>query len=126
VPRPALPIELVRLDGKVLNPIRAIVDSGADATTLPIEWARQLGIDVDRDCVREPCGTAGGETTGFVYLGSVKAIVLGEHITLTVTFNEGLDVALLGRRDFFFWYKVEFDQRAKSFTLERYVEPGAG
>src|ERR1700733_15246857 len=35
VPRPALPIELVRRDGEVLSPIRAIVDSGADATTLP-------------------------------------------------------------------------------------------
>lgn len=116
----------MRRDGTVLDPIRAIVDSGADSTTLPTEWASKLGIDLDRDCVLKPCGTAGGETTGYAYPGDVEVIVLGKRLTITPTFNKGLDVVLLGRRDFFFWFRVTFDQRAKTFTLERYAEPPEG
>ena len=67
-------------------------------------------------------GTAAGETIGYAYPGDVEAIVFGERLTLSATFNRGLDFVLLGRRDFFYWFRVLFDQRAKTFTIERYPE----
>jgi hypothetical protein len=112
----------VTRSGKILKPTLAILDSGADSTTFPLAWAARIGIDVERDCVPAPCDTAAGGTTGFYYPGDVEAIVMGEPLPLSATFNPGLGVVLLGRSDFFDWYKVLFDQRAKIFTIERHME----
>lgn len=123
--KPVLSVELVRLDGVVLRATPAIIDSGADCTTLPIEWAGKLGIDPEADCVEVPCITAAGEGTQLAYPDGIEAVILGERLPLSATFNPGLDCVLLGRRDFFDWYRVLFDQRSKSFTLDPYPErPG--
>jgi len=98
----------------------ALVDSGADATMLPGPLAKALGIDLVNDCIEEKGTTAGGPTTNYVYSAGLDAIVMGEKIHLNATFNEGLEVVLLGRCDFFALYKVSFDERAQQFSLERY------
>jgi hypothetical protein len=121
--RPVLSIELVARDGAVLKPTPAIVDSGADATIFPAAWAAMVGIDIERDCVPRRCGTAAGETTVHCCRGGVEAIVLGERLRLGATFSQGLRFVLLGRRDFFNCFRVCFDQRAETFTVERYPEP---
>jgi hypothetical protein len=109
-------------DGEFLRPTPAIVDSGADSTALPFEWAALMGIDIERDCIEKPCGTAGGEVTGFYCSVGIEAMILGERLILGATFNRGLDFVLLGRRDFFNAFRVLFDQRAQTFTVERYPE----
>jgi hypothetical protein len=118
--RPAVPLKLLRLDKSILPATVALLDSGADCSTFPSAWAAKIGIDVKKDCEACPGGTAGGTTTNYVYAPGVHAIVRKEKHTLKAVFNDGLGVILLGRDDFFSYYKVFFDQRAKTFTLTPY------
>jgi hypothetical protein len=119
--RPVLSIELVRRAGEILEPTMALLDSGADSTRFPLEWASRLGIDIARDCVDKPSGTAGSKATGFSYLGHVESIVLGELVPLSATFDQDLECVHLGRRDFFSCYRILFDQCAQAFTIERHL-----
>jgi hypothetical protein len=71
---PALDIRIRGLDGQLQPGTPAIIDSGADISTLKAD------------------------------------------------FCEALEVPLLGRRDFFVKYKVCFNERRSTFTLEPYPE----
>jgi hypothetical protein len=118
---PALAIRLVSLDGVPQPPALAVIDSGADRSTFPPDWARGLGIELEEGCCeKETAVTAGGETELWVYKPGVKALIDGLEHHLKATFCVGLEVALLGRKDFFADYKVTFDERLECFTLEPY------
>jgi Aspartyl protease len=99
---------------------RAIVDSGADNTTLPEEWAKVLGIDLASDCLPMRASTAGAPSKVYAYTGGLRVEILREQLLLpTVCFSRELEQPLLGRRDFFTHYLVAFDQRNSRFFLER-------
>lgn len=87
---------------------------------LPGDLAKALGLDLAADCTQTTGSTAGGTTTNYEYAPGIDAIVMGKKIHLSCTFNEGLPVVLLGRKDFFALFKVAFDEQAQQFTLERY------
>lgn len=118
---PALPIRLRGLDGKWQPSALAIVDSGADGSTFPTMWAHGLGIELNPGwCDESTAETAGGTVVCWVYRPGIKALIDGTEHQLKASFCEGLEVPLLGRKDLFEAYKIMFDQRAKSFTLEAY------
>jgi hypothetical protein len=50
----------------------------------------------------------------------VEIQAMGVRIRVTAGFNPELPVVLLGRLDFFSQFRVLFDERAQTFTLERY------
>lgn len=100
----------------------AILDSGADCTTIPVEMAPQLEVNIDLDCVRQECKGVGGAAIAYTFPDGVVGRVLGERYPLRASFVDGLDIVLLGRMDFFDWHRVSFDQRAKTFTLTPYEE----
>jgi hypothetical protein len=111
---------------------RAIVDSGADNTTLPADWADQLDIDLETECVKLrptvavaiPRNVDDDEHVHYVYPDGLWVEILGERLLLpTVSFCKGLTQSLLGRRDFFPHYLVAFDQRNLRFFLERLHDP---
>jgi hypothetical protein len=118
--RPAIPLKLLRVDKSILPSTVALLDSGADCSTFPSAWATKMGIDLEKDCEKITGNTAGGETTNFVYASGAEALICGEKRRLHAIFNNGLNVILLGREDFFSYYKILFDQRAKTFTLQPY------
>jgi hypothetical protein len=81
--------------------------------------AQQLGIKLALSCCEKTTAeTAGGAVDCWVYPQGIKALIAGEEIYLKASFCDGLKVPLLGRRDFFNAFKVMFDQRGRSFTLE--------
>jgi hypothetical protein len=97
-----------------------LVDSGCDSTMLPAELAKVLGIDLTADCTEQVSNTAGGRTTNYAYQPGIDAIVMGQKIHLQASFNPGLPVILLGREDFFALYRVAFDQKTNTFTVDPY------
>lgn len=103
----------------------ALVDSGADYTTLSDEWAALLGIDLHRDCEEAEASVADGRpSTRYVYTEGLEIEVVGEKMFLPVAmFCKGLPITLLGRRDFFHRYLVLLDQRNHRFFLERLIDP---
>jgi hypothetical protein len=107
---------------------RALIDSGADYTTFSDEWAKLLGIDLDRDCDQIEVGVADAKpSTRHVFTKGLQIEVVGEKMLLPVTmFCQNLPIGLLGRRDFFERYLVLFDHRNHDFFLERRVDPDEG
>jgi hypothetical protein len=111
---------MVGTDGKIL-PTKAlgIVDSGCDSTTFPIEWAERLGIDPAGDCVPQDCSTAGGPIQQFAYAPGVHVLFLGKKLLLSATFAPECPHVLLGREDFFMYFKsVNFEQAREKLILE--------
>jgi Aspartyl protease len=118
---PALSIKLLNVRTGNMSPAtRALVDSGADSSMFPLDWAARLGIDVQNDCVESENNTAGGKTKTYYYPPGIDAVVMGQKTHLYATFGATLDILILGREDFFARFKVSFDQQAKTFTLEPY------
>ncbi len=107
---------------------RARIDSGADYTTFSDEWAKLLGIDLDRDCEQIEVGVADEKRSiRHVFTKGLQIEVVGEKMQLPVTmFCQNLPIGLLGRRDFFERYLVLFDHRNNDFFLERRVDPDEG
>jgi hypothetical protein len=111
---------MVNTEGNIL-PTKSlgIVDSGCDSTTFPIEWAERLGIDAAADCVPQECSTAGGPITQFAYAPGVYVLFLGKKLHLTATFAPACPHVLLGREDFFMYFKsVNFQQDRQKLVLE--------
>jgi hypothetical protein len=96
-----------------------IVDSGADSTTLPIEWATWLGIDHESECVPFKGGTAGGEVDQYLYEPGIHATFLGKKLHLGAIFAPACPQVLLGREDFFRYFaSVRFDQAQQKMHLD--------
>ena len=117
---PALRIRLRSLDGELQPWTPALVDSGADISTFPGSMARSLGIALDETCCeRQRALTANGEATIWRYPQGIRALIedQGEH-HLKADFCDELKIPLLGRKDFFQTYRVMFDERAQTLTLE--------
>lgn len=116
-----MPLKLVGVDGKLHPQTYGLVDSGADRCDLPFAWAAALGIDVKKDCQEITGNTAGGPMKKYMYDKGLDMIVMGKKLHLPVVFfSPGLPLILLGREDFFAAYKVSFDQRKQTFTVEPY------
>lgn len=103
----------------------ALVDSGADFTTLSDEWANLLGIDLERDCETEHVSVVDERPSlRYSYADGMNIEVAGELMFLPlVKFCKELPMTVLGRRDFFDRYLVLVDDRSHRFFLERLPNP---
>lgn len=114
---PVLPVKLVGPGGES-PPLMALVDSGADSSLFPMQIAGLLGIDLDR-CEKAIGMTAGGPSDRYLWNDGLKTTILGKTLRLRGAFG-ACPVILLGRGDFFATFKVAFDEREKTFSLEPY------
>jgi hypothetical protein len=116
---PGVPLKLIKLDGAMRPQIYGLADSGCDFSNFPIAWAQDLGVDLAA-CVETEGNTAGGTAKKYLYPPGVDALVFGRKIHLSAFFSPGLPLALLGREDFFCYFRASFDQRSSSFQLDAY------
>lgn len=116
---PGVPLKLIKLDGAMRPQIYGLADSGCDFSNFPLEWAEDLGVDL-ASCEETQGNTAGGTAKKYLYKPGIDAIVFGRKIHLAAFFSPGLPLALLGREDFFQYFRASFDQRAQSFRLDAY------
>ncbi len=115
---PGVSLALIDIDGNLKTKTLALVDSGCDFSTFPVEWAKELGIDIDDDCLETEGGTAGGMADRFLYEPGIAASFLGRKHHLAATFAPECPLILLGREDFFRYYTVTFDQPELTFALK--------
>jgi hypothetical protein len=95
-----------------------LVDSGADTSTFPASWATILGIDV-ATCLEYESDTAGGPASQFLYEPGIHAAFMGQKFHLSATFSAACGTVLLGRTDFFHYFKeLRFDQQGQQFHVE--------
>jgi hypothetical protein len=112
-----VPIWLAGAGGRRF-PFYALPDSGADASCFPEEWAPQLGVDLST-CVKQPVNTGAGKTHHHVWHAGLIATIESFEIELEAVFGP-INVPVLGRRDFFAHFRVEFDERARLTHLTPY------
>lgn len=95
----------------------AVIDSGASRCIFHSDFAKFLGIELNR-CPTEPTlGIGGSENT---YLHDLTLYIPGGPVTITAGFKDNLPIAgLLGMTGFFEHFKVTFDGGGQCFTLER-------
>lgn len=99
-------------------PFFALPDSGADASCFPEEWASKFGVDLSA-CAKHPVNTGAGKTHHHVWDVGLMAQINGLDIELEAVFGP-INVPVLGRRDFFAHFRVEFDERARMTRLSAY------
>ena len=101
----------------------AVIDSGADQTVLPLEWAQPLGVDLAGTKAK---GILYGQTWRDAYEVEQSLVfeLVGTGVAFMIApcFSDAHDQVLLGRQDFFRHYRVTFDQRARQVTLARYEQ----
>lgn len=108
------------VDGEKRFPLYAMPDSGADTSCFPEDWASPLGIDLAA-CHKRPVITGAGLGHHHVAGSPLIASVAGRTIELCACFGP-VGVGLLGRDDFFHYFRVEFDQRRKVTMLHPYID----
>ncbi len=114
---PVFPIVVVGPAGES-PPLMALVNSGADSSLFPLQIAPLIGIDVTR-CEQATGMTAGGAANRYIWEDGVGATVLERKVRLRGAFGV-CPVILLGRKDFFRAFKVAFDEREQTFSLDPY------
>jgi hypothetical protein len=98
----------------------ALIDSGADASYLPYEFANVLGVDLG-SCDQSLSQTISGTSSVYVCPEGITARVFGVTFQLEGVFAPTV-IPILGRRDFFARFLVEIDQRRQRFNLRPYDE----
>lgn len=82
-----------------------------------------LGID-EAACEEEESQTAGGLTTRYCWRPGIDVEVhqMARMVTVRANSSSGLPprLVLLGRKDFFFQFRVEVDERTQTFSLDPY------
>lgn len=119
--QPAISIKVRHPTKDQIYPVSALLDSGADRTTFPSEWAAVFGIDLD-ECKAIRVRTAMGLTFLPVSETELEIAAAGRVIAVQPCFAP-VSVAILGRRDFFSQFRVEFDERERVTRLTPYDEP---
>jgi hypothetical protein len=96
-----------------------LLDSGASASLFPVGLMAPFGI-AEADCVEIDGVTANGPCHYWHWQqGSLTTTVQGTEVHLAAMFGPTEQV-LLGRGDFFTYFKVSIDQRSQSFRLYPY------
>jgi hypothetical protein len=120
-------LKFVRQDGTMTREFRALVDSGCSRSTFPAELATELGIDLSK-CEPIPGVTASGEddpddesSWQKCWTPGIDALFWGQKVHLHAYFRDAPIPILLGREDFFRYFKILFDERAQRFQLEAYA-----
>jgi hypothetical protein len=83
-------------------------DSGASASVFPLNQVVPLGFD-KRECTEVEVGTGNGRCTHWLAPRPVVAVIAGRRLELRPCFGN-IDVAVLGREDFFSEFFVEVDE----------------
>ena len=114
--RPVVEVELL---GKNKN-IKALglIDSGADATMMNIEYARELGIELDSSRTRQYLGIGGKRNVCYLAPVTLKVKHFDHPVEIIVAFIDSPSVdVLFGQEDFFDQFRIKFEKDHYVFEL---------
>lgn len=122
--KPFIPVVLHTPNGPA--PLPAFIDSGADQTVIPQRFMAHFGITEEMCGDPTVEGSVGGQERKplYTYKPGLEATVGEWRIRLAAHFwarPQGYPI-LLGREDFFRYFRVTFDRETRTTTLEPYGE----
>jgi len=100
VARPMIDIILNYKHGKMVGPVQALIDSGADYNLFPEEVASIIGVKLTNGVLRMTEGIGGKTIKAYRHSG-IKMFVEGHSFVTSVDFSEEVTVPLLGQQGFF-------------------------
>jgi len=101
-------------------PLQGLIDSGADSSLFPYAIMSTIGIEKD-DCVEGKCVGAVGGGSQLVYEPGIEIEIpdLDRRLTVAANFSQlPGSLALLGRVDFFTYFRVTIDEPSATFSLQ--------
>jgi len=117
VKRPILELGLFTVDGNIINAL-GLVDSGADTTTMNIQYAKALGIELDENMYRPIIGIGNGKVKALI--SEIEFVIRHTEYKMKIPVwfveSENVDI-LIGQEGFFDAFKVKFDKANSSFEL---------
>ncbi len=112
-----LPLLLKGKSGEQFE-VLAVIDSGADTTTLNIQYAEALGIALNKGTRKDIIGIGSGRVS--VYQGLFPFVIkeMGLDIEVPAWFVDSENVnILLGQEVFFDSFKIRFEKDHDMFEL---------
>ena len=117
VRRPLLQIVLKGKDGKEINSF-AMIDSGADTTTLNVQYAEFLGVNLDKSKTQNIMGVGQGIVSVYQGILPFKIKEMGIEMKIPAWFVDSQNVdILLGQEVFFDKFKIKFEKDHDIFEL---------
>lgn len=115
--RPVADVEFKSKNNEWIE-LHPYIDSGADVSLFPLSFGRLLGLEIDEDEIKELKGV-GGDTIAVVF--KTISIRVGKHefdVKVAWCLKEEVP-ALLGRRDIFDHFHVQFKQDERVIEFRR-------
>ena len=113
--RPYALCEFKNIKEDLWIPMELVIDTGADYTLLPLNYAYLLGINLDNDCYKETTLGIGGEEKVYLYK-KLQAKIGRMKINIPVGFLKRNDVPpLLGRLKFLELLRITFNKHVTLF-----------
>lgn len=108
VKRPVLSLLLRGKDGGRFE-ASAVIDSGADTTTLNIQYAEALGVSLNRGARRDIIGIGTGKVAIFqaLFPFTIKEMGIGLQVPAWFVDSQNVNI-LLGQEVFFDMFKIKF------------------
>lgn len=121
-PRPWLPIKIINPHTGQSIKFFGLIDTGADACSIPAPLAPLLGHDLTKGTAR-PSKTAGGPATGYSHTTKIEIYDLHDKLLYTINdtpidFMPGLHVPLLGVNRFLDHFELHIHYPAKKFSIK--------
>lgn len=114
--RPIVELELAGKNETIQ--VLGLIDSGADTTLMNIQYAKVLGIDLERAQKKEFLGIGDARVTTFLSSVTMKVKHFDTPITTPVAFTDSPSVdVLLGQEDFFECFRIKFEKDHDTFDL---------
>ena len=119
VARPIIEIVINFRHGKMVGPIEALIDSGADHNLFPAEIASALGINLKKGKKFSTFGISGDEIVVYRHYG-IKIFVNGSSFETSIDCSDKYhEIVLLGQQGFFDKLKkITFDRVNEEFIVE--------
>jgi hypothetical protein len=105
------------------GPVPGIVDSGADTTSFPIEYAQLMGYTpatLETETFSQAAGTASGYRATLPCTAVVPEVP-GTVVSMTPSFVPGAQMVLWGRTDFMRVFDVHISESNQHFTITALV-----
>lgn len=117
VKRPVLSLLLKGKNGDQFE-APAVIDSGADTTTLNIQYAKALGISLDSRKQRDIMGVGKGRVPVYQGVFPFRIKEMGIDVKVPAWFVDSENVnILLGQEVFFDMFKIRFEKDHDAFEV---------
>jgi len=114
--RPLIEIEIIGERGE--TPAHGLIDSGADSVMMNIQYAKDVGVQLDKKKKRPYVGIGGRKVVCYEAFVDFKVNGFSETFTTPVAFIDSPSVdVLLGQEDFFEIFRIKFEKDHDTFEL---------